>query len=175
MVDPQKPDPTEAVKEALTLAIKNLESKIIDRFEANEKAVTLARQELKDQIIAINQSIAEKFVANKDLVDQLAKANAVALSAALSTQKESAAKSEGAIGELLKQLQLNYEAANKAIVETLNRLTSRMDTGEAGLRSAGEQKQERSVDKGQNINMVAAAIAFFGILITTAIFLATRN
>jgi hypothetical protein len=99
------PDPTAAVKEALTLAIDNLSIQINGHFDANDKAVLLAREELEKQLAAMILTIDGKFAANKDLVDQLAKANAVALTAALSTQKESAAKSEVAVGDMLKQLQ----------------------------------------------------------------------
>lgn len=132
------PDPTEAVKEALTLAIKNLSDKIGAEFVANDKAVALAREELASQLSAMVLTIDGKFAANKDLVDQLAKANAVALSAALQTQKESAAKSEVSVGDLLKQLQASFETANRTTNEKIDRLTSRMDTGEGKTKGAGD-------------------------------------
>lgn len=132
------PDPTEAVKEALTLAIKNLSDKIGAEFTANDKAVSLAREELAEQLAAMVLTIDGKFAANKDLVDQLAKANAVALSAALQTQKESAAKSEVSVGDLLKQLQVSFETANRTTNEKIDRLTSRMDTGEGKTKGAGD-------------------------------------
>lgn len=47
------PDPTEAVKEALTLAIKNLSEKIGNQFDANDRAVALARDELAAQLAAL--------------------------------------------------------------------------------------------------------------------------
>ena len=164
------PDPTEAVKEALTLAIKNLDEKFAARFSANDHAVSIAREEQKAQLLAFKETVAGQFSANKelvdqlarankDLVDQLSKANSVALQAALSTQKESAAKSELAIGELLKQLQLNYETANKTILESLARLTSRLDTGDGRVFATGEGKQERTTDKGQMWAMVSALMA----------------
>jgi hypothetical protein len=169
------PDPTEAVKEALTLAIKNLDEKFAARFAANDHAVEIARDEQKTQFLALKESISNQFSANKelvdqlakankDLVDQLSKANSVALQAALSTQKESAAKSELAIGELLKQLQLNYETANKAITETLSRLTSRLDTGDGRVFATGEGRQERTTDKGQTLVMFSVAIALGALL-----------
>lgn len=132
------PDPTEAVKEALTLAIKNLSELVNNEFAANDKAVTLARKELEAQLTAMVLTIDGKFAANKDLVDQLAKANAVALSAALQTQKESAAKSEISIGDLIKQLQGSQETANRVTNEKIDRLTSRMDTGEGKTKGAGD-------------------------------------
>lgn len=132
------PDPTEAVKEALTLAIKNLSDKISGEFTANDKAVVLAREELAANLAAMISTIDGKFAANKDLVDQLAKANAVALSAALQTQKESAAKSEVSVGDLLKQLQVSFETANRTTNEKIDRLTSRMDTGEGKTKGAGD-------------------------------------
>lgn len=124
------PDPTDAVREALTLAIKNLAQQVDNHFDANDKAVMLAREELAAQLTAMIATIDGKFAANKDLVDQLAKANAVALSAALQTQKESAAKSEVSVGDILKQIQASFETANRTTNEKIDRLTSRMDTGE---------------------------------------------
>jgi hypothetical protein len=175
------PDPTEAVKEALTLAIKNLDEKFASRFAANDAAVILARDELKAQLAALKTTIDGQFSsnkelvdqlarANKDLVDQLSKANSVALQAALSTQKESAAKSELAIGELLKQLQLNYETANKAIIETLNRLTSRLDTGDGRVFATGEGKHDRTAGNSQTILFVSMMIAFGALALGVLVF-----
>lgn len=132
------PDPTVAVKEALTLAIKNLSDKVSNQFDANDRAVSLARNELAAQLAAMIISIDGKFAANKDLVDQLAKANAVALTAALQTQKESAAKSEVAVGDMLKQLQSEFRIANSTTNEKIDRLTSRIDTGEGQSKGKGD-------------------------------------
>jgi hypothetical protein len=116
------PDPTDAVREAMTLAIKNLWERVTDRFDSSEEAVKLARGELKDQLIAINSTINDKFSSNKELVDQLGKANAVALSAALETQKD-----------LLKQLQISFDSSIKGVNEKIDRLTSRMDTSQGSV------------------------------------------
>ena len=124
------PDPTLAVKEALELAVKNMDEKFDIRFKHIESATILARTELGERLDAFGVTISERFLANEKLVDQLAKANAVALSAALQTQKESAAKSEVAMADLLKQLQVSFDTANKATNEKIDRLTSRLDTGE---------------------------------------------
>ena len=124
------PDPTLAVKEALELAVKNMDEKFDMRFKHIESATVLARTELGERLDAFGVTISERFLANEKLVDQLAKANAVALSAALQTQKESAAKSEVAMADLLKQLQVSFDTANKATNEKIDRLTSRLDTGE---------------------------------------------
>ena len=128
------PDPTAAVKEALELAIKNLDDKIDRRFQGIDNATILARTELNDKLIALKETLQnaanEKASSNKDLVEKLEKANQVALTAALQTQKESAAKSELSMADLLKQLQVSFETANKATNEKIDRLTSRLDTGE---------------------------------------------
>jgi hypothetical protein len=158
------PDPTEAVKEALTLAIKNLSDLTAGKFEANDRAVRLARDELAAQLSAMVLTIDGKFAANKDLVDQLAKANAVALSAALQTQKESAAKSEVSVGDLLKQLQVSFETANRTTNEKIDRLTSRMDTGEGRGFGDTESKHDRSSDKSQTVAVGAALIAFAALI-----------
>ena len=124
------PDPTEAVKEALTLAIKNLDEKFHARFVHLEIATVLARKELGERLDSFGSTISERFLANKTLVDQLAQANSVALNAALQTQEKSAAKSEIAMADIVKQLQVNFDTANKATNEKIDRLTSRLDTGE---------------------------------------------
>jgi len=156
MVPPKKsdavvktnPDPTEAVKEALTLAIKNLDDKLSSRLSASESAVTLARQELKDQLLALETNIGNKFLANKDLVDQLGLANKAALEAALLTQKEMANKSEA-----------NTAESAKATNEKIDRLTSRLDTGDGRVFATGEGKQDRSTDKGQTMFLISIFVA----------------
>jgi hypothetical protein len=153
------PDPTEAVKEALTLAIKNLDEKFALRLSGNDTAVLLARQELKDQLIALDANISGRFLANKDLVDQLGVANAAALSAALLTQKEMANKSEAAAGD-----------TNKATNEKIDGLTARVSTLEGRGYNNAETKQDRSTDKSQTVALMAVLIALaslaFGVVMT---------
>lgn len=160
------PDPTDAVREAMTLAIKNLSDRIASEFNAKDKAVVLARDELAAQLSAMVISSDGKFAANKDLVDQLAKANAVALTAALSTQKESAAKSEIATDDKIKQIQTAQDAANKTTNEKIDRLTSRMDTGEGRGFGTTESKQDRSTDKGQSLTLIIALIALAALVLS---------
>jgi nucleosome binding factor SPN SPT16 subunit len=148
------PDPTEAVKEALTLAIRNLDDKISIQLKSVDDATRLAREELKSQLESIVNAVNEKFIANKDLVDQLAKANAVALSAALQTQKESAAKSEVGVGDLLKQMQVAFDASSKSTNEKIDRLTSRLDTGE-GVSSQRDPAMTLALEK---LNLTMAAV-----------------
>lgn len=172
MVEPRKevvtnPDPTEAVKEALTLAIRNLQDRVYDQFRTNEAAIILARGELKDQLIAINSTINDKFSSNKELVDQLGKANAVALSAALETQKD-----------LLKQLQISFETSIKSVNEKIDRLTSRMDTSQGTVEGGTSTRHDAREDtrdhirqetdnRGFYVSLIAAAVAvaalFFGL------------
>jgi hypothetical protein len=103
------PDPTEAVKEALTLAIKNLDDKLTLRFDLNDKAVALAREEVKTAAA------------------ELAKANSEALKFALATATESSSK-----------LAESFKSDSKATNEKIDRLTSRMDTGEGKTKGAGD-------------------------------------
>lgn len=139
------PDPTAAVKEALELAIKNLDDKIDRRFQGIDQATVLAREELKDRLTAMQTTLTnaanERYITNKDLVEKLERANQVALTAALQTQKESAAKSELGIADLLKQLQLSFETANKATNEKIDRLTSRLDTGEGRVGGVDDNRR----------------------------------
>jgi hypothetical protein len=168
------PDPTEAVKEALTLAIKNLDDKFAARFAANDAAVLLARQELKDQLIALDSNIAGKFLSNKDLVDQLGEANAAALGAALLTQKEIANKSETATADSLRQLQTSFETANKATNEKIDRLTSRLDTGEGRVHATDDSKHDRTTDKGQTLVIIIATTGIVSLLFGIAMAIIPR-
>jgi hypothetical protein len=149
------PDPTAAVKEALELAIKNLDDKIDRRFQGIEGATALAREELKDKLIALQSTLTnaanERATANKDLVEKLEKANQIALTAALQTQKESAAKSELGIADLLKQLQVSFETANKATNEKIDRLTSRLDTGEGRIGGVDDNRRDYREDRRDSV------------------------
>jgi hypothetical protein len=176
------PDPTEAVKEALTLAIKNLEEKVMLLFRSAGDAVVLARTELGEKLAAMKNALesaaAEKASSNKDLVEKLEKANQIALTAALQTQKESAAKSELSMADLLKQLQVSFETANRATNEKIDRLTSRLDTGEGRVVSDSSNRQTAREDsrdykrtetdnRAFYVSLIAAAVAaaalFFGL------------
>ena len=167
------PDPTAAVKEALTLAIKNLEEKIDGRFESVDRATVIARDELKDKLLAMQRTLEgsanERASANKDLVDQLAKANQVALTAALQTQKESAAKSELAMADMLRQLQNSFETSNRATNEKIDRLTSRLDTGEGRIGGAVSNRQdareEGRDDRKSATDNRSALIALIGVVV----------
>lgn len=127
------PDPTERVKEALELAIKNLDEKFDRRLQGIDTATVLAREELKEKLIALQSTLTnaakERADANKDLVEKLEKSNQSALAAALLTQKEGAGKTEVALGDLIKQAVASFETAIKVVNEKIDRLTSRMDTG----------------------------------------------
>lgn len=124
------PDPTEAVKEALTLAIKNLDDKIALQFQANDRAIALARQEVKD-----HQS-------------ELAKSNSEALKFALATASEASSKLSEA-----------FKADSKATNEKIDRLTERINIWTGRDTTVFENKQDRSTDKGQTIAMVSVLIA----------------
>lgn len=167
------PDPTAAVKAALELAIKNLDDKIASRFHGVDNATVLAREEMKDKLAAMQRTLEgsanERASANKDLVDQLAKANQVALTAALQTQKESAAKSELAMADMLKQLQNSFETSNKATNEKIDRLTSRLDTGEGWIGGASSNRiEERKTfvdNRGALIALVAVVVAIVSLIL----------
>lgn len=169
------PDPTDAVREALTLAVKNLTDNIDKQFDANDKAVVLAREELAFQLAAMMLTIDGKFAANKDLVDQLAKANATALSAALQTQKESAAKSEISTGDLIKQSKVSQDEANRVTNEKIDRLTSRRDMDEGRDLRAHSEKQDRAVDRGQNISTGQMMVALAGVILAIVVFFVAQG
>lgn len=177
------PDPTAAVEAAVKLAIKNLDDKTSDHFKAIENASDLAREQLKEQLGALANGINDKFAANeklvsqqaasnKDLVDQLARANSVALQAALLTQEKSAAKFELSVGDQLKQLQVNSDTAYKVVNEKIDRLTSRLDLGQGGFQMGGDvRKEDRELHRDASIattNIWGIVISIIGVLIAAS-------
>src|ERR1700719_2921441 len=168
------PDPTAAVKEALELAIKNLDDKIDRRFVGIDQATVLAREELKDKLTALQSTLTnaanERATSNKDLVEKLEKANQIALTAALQTQKESAAKSELGIADLLKQLQVSFETANKATNEKIDRLTSRLDTGEGRIGGVDDNRRDYRAQPRDAVDYRQYILAFIAVLLAIAAF-----
>lgn len=152
------PDPTAAVKEAVTLAIKNLEEKIEGRFVGNDEAVKLARDELRAQLIKLESAINEKFVANEKLVDQLGKANSTALTAALATQEKSYAEMKLTIGDSLKQMKISTDEAFKATNEKIDRLTPRFDFGEGRSAGVDINRRDNRQDSADSSRLVVAVI-----------------
>ena len=130
------PDPTEAVKEAMTLAIDNLRREVSQRFDLSEKAVDLARDEVKT-------SAAE-----------LAKANSEALKFALTTATDSSS-----------QLAESFKSDSKATNEKIDRLTERINIWTGRDNTTTENKQERSTDKSQTILLLSMIIAFAALIV----------
>jgi hypothetical protein len=124
------PDPTVAVKEALTLAIKNLDDKITQRLAANDKAVELAREEVKTA------------------AGDLAKSQAEALAAALKATTDSNTK-----------LEQSFEKSNIATNEKIDRLTERINIWTGRDNTVNANKQDRSTGKDQSIALAAMLIA----------------
>lgn len=149
------PDPTVAVKEALELAIRNLDEKLAERFRGNDSAIALARNELRDQLIVMDDRINDKFIANEKLVDQLGRANSTALTAALQTQEKGQA-----------QLKQSFDEANKATNEKIDRLTSRLDLGEG--RIGGVTVTRQSVDSTRNfiLALIGTVLVATGIIVS---------
>jgi hypothetical protein len=167
------PDPTAAVKEALELAIKNLDDKIDRRFQGNDQATVLAREELKDRLAALqttitdtadaraeaNKNLVEKLAeGNKDLVEKLERANQIALAAALQTQNN-----------LLNQLQVSFETANKATNEKIDRLTSRLDTGEGRVGGVDDNRRDYREQRRDNVDYRTYIVALIGVLVAIAV------
>jgi DNA repair exonuclease SbcCD ATPase subunit len=131
------PDPTEAVKEALTLAIKNLDDKLSQRMDFSDKAVTLARDEVKTA------------------TDQLAKAYDERIAAALKTASESQNKMADA-----------FDREGKSTNEKIDRLTSRMDRDHGRDTGIDRSRQDHATDKSQMIAMLMAAAAVGGFMVS---------
>lgn len=129
------PDPTEAVKEAVTLAIKNLDDKVSLRFDLNDKAVALAREEVKTAAA------------------ELSKANSEALKFALATATESSSK-----------LAESFKSDSKATNEKIDRAIERINIWTGRDNSAVENKQDRNTDKGQTLITISLLIALAGLV-----------
>jgi Ser-tRNA(Ala) deacylase AlaX len=130
------PDPTEAVQAALTLAIKNLDDKLTQRFDLNDTAVKLAREEVKTAAA------------------ELSKANSEALKFALTT---ATATSE----ELAKSFKSDSSATN----EKIDRLTERINIWTGRDHTVDSNRQDRTTDKGQLMTMVALGIALASLIV----------
>ena len=178
------PDPTAAVEAALKLAIKNLDDKVTNQFVSIDSATGLAREQLKEKLDSLASGINDKFsaneklvnqqaAANKDLVDQLAKANSVALQAALQTQKESAAKFESSVADLIKQLQVSFDTANKATNEKIDRLTSRLDLGQGGFINNTDSRRENREDTRDTAKAATDNRSFFIAILAVAVAIAS--
>ena len=133
------PDPTEAVKGALTLAIKNLDDKVSLQFELSDRAVALARDEVKSAAA------------------ELAKANSEALKFALATATESSSK-----------LAESFKSDSKATNEKIDRLTERINIWTGRDNSAVENKQDRSTDKVQTLVTISVVAAIASLMIAFA-------
>jgi hypothetical protein len=146
------PDPTEAVKEALTLAIKNADEKFALRLEAMDRAVLLL-QETQNRSPTIGEvyakfnekfkAIDQQFIERDKRTDQLTLASSTAIAAALQAQKEAAgeaqkssaaaiAKAETATSESIKQLQALFQTSIGGLTTQILDLKSRLDKGEGG-------------------------------------------
>jgi hypothetical protein len=65
---------------------------------------------------------------------------------------------------MLKQLQASFETANRTTNEKIDRLTSRMDTGEGRGFGNTESRQDRTTDKGQSVALAAVLIALAALI-----------
>jgi hypothetical protein len=128
------PDPTEAVKEALTLAIKNLDDKLTQRFDLNDRAIALAREEVKTATA------------------ELAKSQADALSAALKTTNDANTK-----------LTDSFKSDSAATNEKIDRVIDRINIWTGRDSAVVDSKQERTTDKGQTLVLISVLIALAGL------------
>jgi hypothetical protein len=137
------PDPTEAVKEALTLAIANLDAKLTQRMDASDKAVALAR--------------AEVIGAAADL----AKAYAEALSAALKTTTEANTK-----------LADSFRNESGATNEKIDRLTERINIWTGRDSNMVDTKSDAMADRGHGMSSAALAISGAFLILAVVVALA---
>lgn len=160
------PDPTKAVIERLEL----LERTIDQKFKVRDDATMLAREELRSQLTAMNQGISEKFLANKDLVDQLGRANSAALNAALLTQTDSAIKTENSITGLLREMRISFETSLKSVKDNVDTLTARFNLGEGSVAHSVDARREVREEGRTVSDSRSLVIGVIGLIIAIAAF-----
>ena len=116
------------------------------------------------------------FVEGDKRTQQLSTANALALAAALQAAKEAVAeqnrsnttaiaKSETAVSEQIKQMQISFETGLRSTNEKIDDIKSRLDKGEGGVTGARHEVSERRLDMGTVIAVIAVIGVFVSIVL----------
>jgi ElaB/YqjD/DUF883 family membrane-anchored ribosome-binding protein len=143
------PDPTLLTTQSLLREIANLkellisksetiESRLETRLNNVEKRLDHKYVETAADIGHLRDLHEEKFQAIGKLSDQSRQDNQTRIDAAFKSAKDAADKTEDSFTKQIDSLGLRNEAANKATNEKIDRLTSRLDTGEGKSRGAGD-------------------------------------
>ena len=134
------PDPTLAVEKSVALAIKNLDEKFTQRMNDNDRAVVLARDEVK--------------TASADL----AKAYAEALQAALKTTTEANSK-----------LADSFRNESGATNEKIDRLTERINIWTGRDSNMVESKVDAHNDRSYGLGTAMMIISLIAMGVTIAL------
>lgn len=137
-----------------------------------DRAITTAQAVLEEKLKAILSVTTEKFAR----VDGIFTANALALSAALQAAKEAVAeqqrsnttaitKSETAVSDQIKQMQINFEVGLRGLNEKIDDIKSRMDKGEGGTAGAGLARTEGRLDSGLTVTVFQACLTAVAVLV----------
>lgn len=116
------------------------------------------------------------FVEGDKRTQQLSTANALALAAALQAAKEAVAeqnrsnttaiaKSETAVSEQIKQMQVTFETGLRSTNEKIDDIKSRLDKGEGGHAGAFSTRTERRLDSGLVVAVFSALITVIAVVV----------
>ncbi len=117
------------------------------------------------------------FVEGDKRTQQLSTANALALAAALQAAKEAVAeqnrsnttaiaKSETAVSEQIKQMQVTFETGLRSTNEKIDDIKSRLDKGEGGLSGVRESTRDNRLDHGILIQLLLFGVAVVAVMVT---------
>jgi hypothetical protein len=142
-----------------------------------DREISCARDLLESKMKRISDVAIEKFarvdvlfVEGDKRTQQLSTANALALAAALQAAKEAVAeqnrsnttaiaKSETAVSEQIKQMQVTFETGLRSTNEKIDDIKSRLDKGEGGSIGSSGARTEYRLDRGMFIQTATVAVA----------------
>lgn len=143
------PDPTLLTTQSLLREIENLKELLITQFlivdaklstrvDHLEKRLDHKYVETASDIGHLRDLHEEKFQAIDKLSNQSRQDNQTRIDAAFKSAKDAADKTEDSFTKQIDALARRTEDANKATNEKIDRLTSRLDTGEGKSKGAGD-------------------------------------
>jgi hypothetical protein len=161
------PDPTLLTTESLLREINHLKELTDEKFKTQtvrtdsvESRLDHKYVETADAIKNLRDLHEEKFQGLDKLGRQAREDNQTRLDAAFKSANDTRDKIEESLTKQIDALNNKTEAANKATNEKIDRLTSRLDTGEGKTKGAGD--------------LWGYLIGFIGVAIAAAVFL-TRH
>ena len=139
------PDPTLLTTESLLREIAHLKELTAEKFETQRMRTDALENRLDHKYVETADAIRnlrdlheEKFKGLDQLGRQAREDNQTRLDAAFKSANDTRDKIEESLTKQIDALNNKTEAANKATNEKIDRLTSRLDTGEGKTKGAGD-------------------------------------